>query len=117
MFAGLAGWHLVIIAVIVSPVLIAAIGIPIAVTQGRARRDAGLVTDPRINPFAIAAFVAAFLVGIVGVVLGHVARAQIRRSGEAGWGFATFALFLGYWATAIALLGVVSVVGAALWQS
>lgn len=41
MSAGLQGLHLLIILIILSPVIVAAIGIPIAVTQGRARREAG----------------------------------------------------------------------------
>lgn len=114
MFAGLAGWHLIIILGVLSPVLVAAIGVPVAVAQGRARRDAGLVTDPRVNTVAIVAFVAAFVVGLVGLILGHVARAQIRRTGEAGWGFATFALVLGYWSTALAVLAGVSLLVSAL---
>ncbi|WP_181024663.1 DUF4190 domain-containing protein [Rathayibacter rathayi] len=108
MFAGLQGWHLLIILTILSPVIVAAIGIPIAVTQGRARREAGLVTDPRVNPLAVTAFVLSFFVGVAGVVCGHMSRAQIRRSGEAGWGLATFGLFLGYYATAITVLALLS---------
>ncbi|MHC2186705.1 hypothetical protein ACVLV4_002368 [Rathayibacter agropyri] len=95
MFAGLQGLHLLIILIILSPVIIAAIGIPIAVTQGRARREAGLVTDPRVNPLAVTTFVFSSFVDVAGLVCGHMPRAQIRRSGEAGWCLATFGLFLG----------------------
>ena len=34
--------------------------------------------------------------GVLGVVFGHVARARIRRTGEAGWGTATAGLAIGY---------------------
>ncbi|MBF4463530.1 MULTISPECIES: DUF4190 domain-containing protein [unclassified Rathayibacter] len=104
MFAGLQGWHLLLILVVFSPVIVLAIGLPIALAQGRARRDAGLVTDPRVNTVAVVAFVLSFFAGIGGVVCGHVARAQIRRTGEAGWGLALFALILGYYATTVGLL-------------
>ncbi|PPG22567.1 hypothetical protein C5C74_02850 [Rathayibacter sp. AY1E8] len=104
MLAGLQGWHLLIILVVVSPVLLLAVGLPVALVQGRARREADLVTDPRVNTLAITAFVLSFVVGLAGVVCGHLACAQIRRTGEAGWGLAVFALVLGYWATAVAVL-------------
>lgn len=101
MFSGLSGWHLIIILAFAAPLLVAAIGIPVSVAQGRARRDAGLVTHPEVNTLAVIAFVASFFVGIVGVVCGHLARVQIRDNGQAGWGFATFALFLGYTTTVL----------------
>lgn len=104
MFAGLQGWHLLIILVILSPVILLAVGLPVALVQGRARREAGLVTDRNVNPLAITAFVLSFVVGLAGVVCGHLARAQIRRTGEAGWGLTVFALILGYYATAVAVL-------------
>jgi hypothetical protein len=45
----------------------------------------------------IASYVALPLVGgIVAIVLGHLARGQIRRTGESGSGFALAGLILGY---------------------
>ncbi|NQX28348.1 DUF4190 domain-containing protein [Microbacteriaceae bacterium VKM Ac-2854] len=108
MFAGLQGWHLLIILTVISPIVLLAIGLPISIAQGRARREQGLVTDPRTNTLSIIAFVLSFFVGIVAVVCGHLARARIRASGEAGWGFATWALFAGYYGT---VLGVLVAVG------
>lgn len=102
---GLQGWHLLIILTIVSPIVLLAIGLPIAITQGRARREQGLVTDPRTNTLAVVAFVLSFFVGLAAVVCGHLARARIRTSGEAGWGFATWALIAGYYGTVLGLLG------------
>jgi len=43
--------------------------------------------------------------GVLGIVFGHVARARIRRTGEAGWGTATAGLAIGY--AEVALAGVV----------
>ncbi len=61
----------------------------------------GYPTPPKTNGMAIAAFVLA-LVGItscltapVGAILGHVARKQIRVSGEGGDGMAKAAIIIG----------------------
>jgi hypothetical protein len=48
------------------------------------------------NTLAILALVFGIGGGILGIVFGHLARAQIRRSGEQGWGLATAGLVLGY---------------------
>jgi hypothetical protein len=48
------------------------------------------------NVTAIAALVCAILVAPAGIVLGYVARSQIRRTGEAGGGMATAALIIGW---------------------
>jgi Domain of unknown function (DUF4190) len=37
-----------------------------------------------------------FIAGIVAIITGHMARGQIRRTGEGGGGFATAGLILGY---------------------
>jgi len=57
---------------------------------------------------AIAALILAFVFYPVGIVLGHVARGQIKRTGEGGKGLATAALILGYLQLA-ATVGVVLV--------
>jgi hypothetical protein len=65
------------------------------------------------NTLAIVAFVLSFFFAIPGIVCGHVALSQLRRTGERGRGFAIAALVLGYsallffvilWATLIALV-------------
>jgi hypothetical protein len=48
------------------------------------------------NVFAILALVFGIGGGVLGIVFGHIARAQIRRSNERGWGLATAGLVLGY---------------------
>lgn len=51
----------------------------------------------RTNGFAIAALVLGIIGGsILAIVFGHVARSQIRTSGEKGAGMATAGLVLGY---------------------
>jgi Domain of unknown function (DUF4190) len=66
----------------------------------------------RTNSFAIAALVLSFVFWPAGIVLGHVARRQIARSGESGGGLATAALVVAYLHFAFtALLIVVGVAG------
>lgn len=62
--------------------------VPVAAPTGSA--------DGRTNTMAIVAFVCSFVVSIVAIILGHVALAQIKRTGEDGRGFAVAALVLGY---------------------
>jgi hypothetical protein len=45
---------------------------------------------------AIAALILAFVFYPVGIILGHVARGQIKRTNEGGKGLATAALIIGY---------------------
>jgi peptidyl-prolyl cis-trans isomerase B (cyclophilin B) len=66
------------------------------------------VTAPPTNGMAIAALILAFVFFPVGIVLGHLARGQIKRTGEGGKGLATAALILGYLQLA-ATVGVVLV--------
>ncbi len=48
------------------------------------------------NPIAIAAFVSAFFIALLGLILGNVALRQIRDSGEGGRGLALAAVALGW---------------------
>jgi hypothetical protein len=54
------------------------------------------VDSSRTNTLAILALVFGFGGGVLGIVFGHLARAQIRRTGEQGWALATVGLVLGY---------------------
>jgi hypothetical protein len=53
-------------------------------------------TGSSTNLMAILALVFGIGGGLLGIVFGHVARGQIRRTGEGGWGLATAGLVLGY---------------------
>ncbi|MBE8146735.1 DUF4190 domain-containing protein [Brevibacterium casei] len=67
---------------------------------------------PPTNTLAIIALVASifgvvssiFLAGIAGIVMGHIARKQIRERGERGDGMAIAALWVGYIGTALWIL-------------
>jgi hypothetical protein len=48
------------------------------------------------NIIAVLALVFGIGGGLLGIILGHYARAQIRRTGDAGWGLATAGMVLGY---------------------
>ena len=56
------------------------------------------------NTMAILALVFAFIFAPAGIVLGHVAKKQIRQTGEQGEGLATAGLWLGYIFTGIMVL-------------
>jgi hypothetical protein len=51
---------------------------------------------PQTNAMAIVAFVFALTCFPLAIPCGHLARAQMKRSGESGRGLATAALLLGY---------------------
>lgn len=50
----------------------------------------------RTNTMAVVAFVLAFVVSLGAVICGHIALAQIGRTGEGGRALAVWALVLGY---------------------
>jgi Domain of unknown function (DUF4190) len=56
------------------------------------------------NGTAIAALIFAILFAPIGIILGYVARSQIKRTGEGGRGLATAALIIGYVFVAIPLV-------------
>jgi len=58
----------------------------------------------RTNPLAIASLVCAFVFAPLGIVLGHISLAQIRRSEEDGRGIALAGTILGYAITGVAIV-------------
>jgi Domain of unknown function (DUF4190) len=74
------------------------------IPQGAPPPASVFVYGPRTNSAAVASlvlgviswFLCPFIGGILAVVFGHVARGQIRRSGESGGGLAVAGLILGY---------------------
>ncbi|KXK63755.1 hypothetical protein AWW66_00775 [Micromonospora rosaria] len=67
------------------------------------------------NVAAILALVFAFVFAPAGIVLGHVARRQIRRTGEAGDQLATWGLILGYVFTALYVLACLGWIALVVW--
>jgi hypothetical protein len=67
------------------------------------------------NGFAITALILGLAGGsILAVIFGHVARAQIRRTGEQGNGLATAGLILGYAGTALLAIVLIGMIVAAV---
>ena len=63
----------------------------------------------RTNGLAVVALVLAFLFPLIGLILGYVARSQIKRTGEGGSGMALAAIILGWIFTLLAVAWVVLV--------
>ena len=61
------------------------------------------------NVMAILALVFAFVFPVAGIVFGHVAKSQIRRTGEQGSGLATAGLVLSYIFTILTIVWVIVV--------
>lgn len=59
---------------------------------------------PSTNALAIIGFALSFFVSVAGIVCGHLALAQIRRTGESGREFAIAALAIGYAITGFTVL-------------
>ena len=58
------------------------------------------------NTMAIIALIASIVVSLVGVILGHIALSQIKKSGESGRGLAIAALIIGYIGIAAWVIGI-----------
>jgi hypothetical protein len=65
---------------------------------------------PRTNTLAIVALVLGFVVPLGGIICGHIALSQIKRTGEGGHGLALAGTILGYVFTAITILYIVGVI-------
>jgi hypothetical protein len=71
---------------------------------------------PRTNTLAIIALVLGLTVPIGGIICGHMALGQIKRTGESGHGLALAGLILGYVFTALIVLYVIGIVAAVLFS-
>ncbi len=56
------------------------------------------------NVLAIVSFVSSFFISLAGIICGHIALSQIKRTGERGRGFAIAGLVIGY---ATLVLGII----------
>ena len=70
----------------------------------------GAPLGPRTNTLAIVALVLGLTVPIGGIICGHLALNQIKRTGEAGHGLALAGAILGYVGTAFLLLYIIGIV-------
>lgn len=89
-----------------------------------------VMASPPTNGMAIASMVVSIVgilglcgygvggyIGIVGAILGHVAKRQIRERGESGDGMALAGIILGWIATAIAVIATIAIVGFIIWAA
>ena len=67
-------------------------------------------TAPGTNVLAIISLIAAFLMPIAGVITGHIALGQIRRTGEQGEGLAKAGLILSYVFIGLGILAAIAYV-------
>ncbi|WP_297602624.1 DUF4190 domain-containing protein [Microcella sp.] len=68
----------------------------VAATGGGGVQPPPPIIEPRTNTLALLSFIFCLLGGLLGIVFGHIALAQIRRTGENGRGLAIAGLVLGY---------------------
>lgn len=108
MLGGLQGWHLLLILVV-----IAAVVVPIVLVRGAASRRAAIVNGDAVGPtnvLAVLSLVLSFFVSVAAVICGHIALAQIHRTGERGWGIAVAGLWIGYTGLVVGVLSVIAAV-------
>lgn len=72
---------------------------------------------PGTNLLAILSLVFAFVFAPVGIVLGHLARRQLRQSGEQGGQLATWGLALSYVFTALYAIGCCGWLALLIWAA
>ncbi|MGC1212247.1 MAG: DUF4190 domain-containing protein [Micromonospora sp.] len=90
----------------------------------------GYQPSPPQNGLAIAAMIVSIVgalglcgyglggyIGVVGAILGHVSRKQIRERGESGEGFAMAGIIVGWICTVIAVLATIALVVFFVWLS
>jgi hypothetical protein len=69
---------------------------------------------PRTNTLAIVALILGIFIPLGGIICGHIALGQIKRTGEAGHGLALAGTIIGYALTALGILvGIIYVVAIA----
>ena len=73
-----------------------------------AQLPAGTAYAPPMNTLAILALVLSFVVSVAGIVCGHLALAQIKRTGESGRELAVAGLVVGYVFTGLGVLAVIA---------
>lgn len=67
----------------------------------------GAPASGQTNVLAIIALIGAIVVAPVGIICGHIALSQIKRTGESGRGLALAGTVIGYVFTALFILGIV----------
>ncbi|WP_395640599.1 DUF4190 domain-containing protein [Pseudolysinimonas sp.] len=87
---------------------------PVYPAYGQPAAPGGYYAPPT-NTLAIIALVLAFVISIGGIICGHIALNQIKRTGEGGRGLALAGLIIGYVFTGIGLLIVIGYIVFFAW--
>lgn len=88
---------------------------PVQTAEYRPAVDRPASLHTGTNGFAITALILGLVGGsILAIIFGHVAKAQIRRTGEQGNGLATAGLILGYAGTALLAVVLIGMIVAAI---
>ena len=89
---------------------------PVYPAYGQPAAPGGYYAPPT-NTLAILALVLSFVVSLGGIICGHIALAQIKRTGEGGRGLAIAGLIIGYVITGFFVLYIIGVIIFAIWAS
>jgi ABC-type spermidine/putrescine transport system permease subunit II len=71
---------------------------------------AAVPANERWNVLAIVSLILAFVVSLGGIICGHIALAQIKKTGEKGRGLALAGTILGYVFTVLWIIGIIAYV-------
>jgi uncharacterized protein YacL len=77
----------------------------------------GAPATQKTNVLAIVSLVSAFFISIVGIITGHIALSQIKKTGEQGRGLAIAGLIIGYVGLVIGIIVAIvwfAIIGAAI---
>jgi uncharacterized protein YacL len=77
----------------------------------------GAPSTQRTNVLAIVSLVSSFFISIVGIITGHIALSQIKKTGEQGRGLAIAGLIIGYIGLVVGIILAIfwfAVIGAAI---
>jgi len=69
--------------------------------------SAAAPTMQKTNTLAIVALISAFIVPLAGIITGHIALSQIKKTGQAGHGLALAGTVLGYVFTVISIIMII----------
>lgn len=64
---------------------------------------------PKTNTMAIVSLIGSFFIGLVGIICGHIALGQIKKTGEGGKGLAIAGLIIGYIATVTTVIALIMI--------
>lgn len=66
-----------------------------------------------LNVLSLVSFIGSFFISLVGIICGHIALSQIKKTGERGRGFAIAGLIIGYAAIVLTIIFIIIAIVAA----